>query len=276
MNQEVTRRAILIGSPGVGSNYLHGVKEDLNHLEDFLLSRKGGSFYRNEVVKLYDPSYNDLAKLVNSSISDYLFIYFSGHGFTDSNGFRKIALSGYNLQDTQLLNGSPRQIVIIDACRNYLPSIGSIPESSSEFSNYGGSQEERQLFDRYIKNSPHGQMIIHATQKGKFSYDTNYGGVFTNAILKVSRNIKVEKECRSASIKAVLTHAKEVLRSQGSSQVPEITYESGALNLRFAIGVSKPLFVINKPRVQIQQNASNGWFGVGLLGVVILGIALSD
>jgi hypothetical protein len=277
MNQEVTRKAILIGSPGMESNYLHGVKEDLNNLENFLLSRKGGSFYPNEVIKLHNPSYKKLAEIVKSSITDYLFIYFSGHGFTDDKGFRNIALPDYNLQDLQLLNGSPRQIVIIDACRNYLPSIGSIPDSSTEFSNFSGSsQEERKLFDRYIKSSPHGQMIIHSTQKGQYSYDTRYGGVFTNAFLKVSTNIKVEKEFRSASIKTVLNHTKQVLRSQGSHQVPEITYESGSLNLQFAIGVSKPLFVINNPRVQVQQNSNNGWIGAGLLGVVLLGIAFSD
>ena len=57
MSYSITRKAILIGCPGSGNNFLRGVAEDLTNMKDFLESDKGGRWFTNEIVTLSNPTF---------------------------------------------------------------------------------------------------------------------------------------------------------------------------------------------------------------------------
>jgi len=282
-NQYPTRKAILIGCPGSGDSFLNGVKQDLNNVSKYLQCEKGGVWYENEIEPLYNPSFNQVKQALQNSIADYVFVYFSGHGYTDNDtNSRMICLKDYCISDKHLLNASHRQLVLIDACRNLSgQGLSGLPDFEQEWSYYTGSPV-RDLFDRYIQNSPPGKLIIHGTQKGHYSYDSSTGGMFTNALLNIGTRIKAEQKYTQASISRVLEFVPQVLQKQGNSQIPSIAYKTGNLTIPFSIGVPKSNLskairtVPQRQLANVSNNSSNaGWAVLGL-SLLVLGIAASN
>jgi len=282
-NQYPTRKAILIGCPGSGDNFLSGVDQDLKHVSKFLQSEKGGVWYENEIKPLYNPSFDQVKLAIQNIIADYVLVYFSGHGYTSSKtNARMICLKDLCIPDEYLLNNSPRQLVLIDACRNKIGlGLSSGPDYEPEVSYFTGSPV-RELFDNYIKNSPAGKLIIHGTQRGQYSYDSSSGGMFTNALLNISARIKAEKNYTPASISDLLVYVPQVLKIRGNDQIPSIAYKSGNLAVPFAIGVPKyNLLGVTRSVTQRQLASANntssnaGWLLFGL-GLLVLGIAASS
>lgn len=275
MSYSVTRKAILIGCPGSGNSYLHGVAEDLTNVKNFLQSDKGGRWYSNEIIRLNNPTFEQLFQIIHSTKTDYNFIYFSGHGFTSQNWKRMLALRDNNIEDLFFINDSHRQLIVIDACRNYVaPGISGIPDLGEQWEHFDGVYEARIMFDRYIANSPYGKTIVHATQKGHYSYDSSTGGYFTKALLNITTRVKSETY-KPIFINKVVDVLPQVLQKQGNSQVPEIAYSEGQLIVPFAIAV--PQLTIPKPRfpqrqlVTTNNNSSGaGWALLGLAAIFLI------
>lgn len=282
-NQYPTRKAVLIGCPGRGDSFLNGVKQDLENVSEYLQSEKGGVWYKQEIESLYNPSYSQVKKAIEKAIADYVVVYFSGHGYTDGNtNARMICLNDRPISDKHLLNDSYRQLVLIDACRNEVrPGISGIPDYESDLHYFLGSPV-RQLFDHFITSSPAGKLIVHGTQRGKYSYDSSSGGMFTNALLNIGTRIKADKEYSQASINVVLNYVPQVLQSKGNYQIPDVAYKIGNLTVPFAIGVPKSSSQKTFSRVPQRQSATssgtssdNGWWALGL-GLLVLSIAASN
>lgn len=277
MSYRVTRKAILIGCPGSGNSYLHGVAEDLINMKNFLQSDKGGRWYSDEIITLNNPSFERLFQVVHSTNTDYNFIYFSGHGFTSQNWKRMLALRDNNIEDLFLINDSPRQLIVIDACRNYVaPGISGIPDLGEQWEHFDGPYEARIMFDRYISNSPYGKTIVHATQTGHYSYDSSTGGYFTKALLNLTTRVKSESY-KPIFINKVVNVLPQVLQRQGNNQVPEIAYTEGQLIVPFAIAVPQLTIPKPKPRVPQRQLAivnnnlsGAGWALLGLAAIFLI------
>lgn len=277
MSYSVTRQAILIGCPGSGNSYLHGVAEDLTNVKNFLQSDKGGRWYSNEIITLNNPTFERLFQIVHSTNTDYNFIYFSGHGFTSQNWKRMLALRDNNIEDLFFINDSPRQLIVIDACRNYVtPGISGIPDLGEQWEHFDGVYEARIMFDHYIANSPYGKTIVYATQKGHYSYDSSTGGYFTKALLNITTRVKSETY-KPIFINKVVDVLPQVLQKQGNSQVPEIAYSEGQLIVPFAIAVPQLTIPKLKPRVPQRQlvttnnNSSGaGWALLGLTAIFLI------
>lgn len=266
----ITRKAILIGCPGNISNPLLGVKRDILNMSRFLLSNKGGAWNKNEIVVLDNPNLVDVSKIIQSIFVDYLLVYFSGHGYTDVlNNSRMLALKDSNIPDWHLLNNSPRQLVIVDACRNYLaPGLSGVPVFEDSVDHFEGPSVY-ELFNEYIALSPEGKLIVHATQPGKYSYDSPSGGYFTQALLHVSTRMKTESEYSPCSIKDVLSHVPVVLTRSQNHQIPSVSYKEGNLTVPFALGSSIPA-LSSTPR-----ETSNELVGAMLLTFLLIGVAVA-
>jgi hypothetical protein len=281
-NQYPTRKAVLIGCPGSGNSFLSGVKQDLENVSRYLQSEKGGVWYEDEIEPLYNPSYSEVKKAIEKAVADYVVVYFSGHGYTDGDtNARMICLKDYYISDKHLLNDSCRQLVLIDACRNEVrPAISGLPDYEPEWQYFTGSPV-RQLFDNYIKISSFGKLIVHGTQRGKYSYDSSTGGMFTNALLNIGTRIKADKKYSQASINTVLNYVPQVLQPQGNFQIPSIAYKTGNLTIPFAIGVPKSMqhkIIDRLPQNQLSTSntsSNSGWLALGL-GLLVLGIAASN
>ncbi|HRJ29760.1 MAG TPA: caspase family protein [Cyclobacteriaceae bacterium] len=237
----ITRKAVLIGSPGHQNNFLRGVGSDIRNMSKFLQSNKGGAWRKEDILILDNPNLAQVSLVLRSVTADYLFVYFSGHGYTDwRRGLRMLALRDYNIQDLHLLNSSPRQLIIVDACRSYAaPGLSGVPAFEDHVDHFEGSPAH-ELFNEYIACSPEGKLIVHATQPGKVSIDSPSGGHFTQALLRVATRMKTKEDYLPCLIDSVLTHVPGVLRKNRNFQIPSIVYEEGNLTVPFALGSTQP------------------------------------
>lgn len=274
----VSRKAILIGCPGNKSSFLPGVVRDLENVKEYLLSDKGGRWYTDEITTLKNPTFDQLFDIVHSTNTDYNFIYFSGHGYTTDEFKRMVALRDSNVEDLFFINDSPRQLIVIDACRNFIgTSISGIIDLGEQWYHLDGVYEAREIFDRQIKNSPHGKTIVHATQVGHYSYDSETGGYFTKTLLQVSTAINPETY-KPYFIEQILPFLPKALKKEGNSQTPQVTFQEGKMKVPFTIGIPKMVF----PNPKIPQkkykpvpvdNSAGG--GLLVLGLILLIIAAS-
>jgi len=280
LHDSVSRKAILIGSPGENP-VLRGVKSDLNNIGTYLRSEKGGAWYSDEIQSYYDPPIDEITDAISQNNADYLFVYFSGHGYTESySNKRMLNLKDKQIEDVLLLNRSPKQLIIIDACRSYVtPGITGIPGLGPQWLPADGMQSIRDYFDDFISSSPEGKLIVHATQKGEFSYDSPNGGAFTKALLEVASDMTTQNSGNDyAGIELLLKRVPFVLLQKGNQQVPAITYKTGDLRVPFTVGIpiEKPK-VVTPIRFNPVPTSKPNWAGWALFGFLIfLAIRSSD
>ena len=278
---EPVRKALIIGSPGTeGVDYLYSASTDVTNITNHLLSSRGGKWKDNEIQVLWNPVIAELATIIENTIADYLFVYYAGHGYETTIGERKICLSDADVSDFFLLNNSPRQLIVIDACREKeYPAISGIPEEE-EWLPFDGYYPEREAFDNYILQSPVGKKIIHATKSGFASWEdvNGRGGVFTTSLILSARKIPCAALYAPVSIEQSLKKARKIIKESDDKQEPEIVYSIGNLQVPFAVYVksetkkvySKPSNY-NKPRTMSRREPSNS--GALTFGLLLLGIA---
>jgi len=276
------RRALLIGSPGKeGVDYLYSAATDVENVKKLLLSSRGGKWKEDEIITLWKPEITSVASAIEETVADYFFVYYAGHGYETLDNKRKICLTDTEVSDFFLLNKCPKQLVVLDCCREKeYPAISGIPEDDERL-HFDGYYQEREAFDKYILQSPPGKKIVHATKSGFASWEdeTGRGGVFTTSLLLAAKSIQKQEVYLPISIEQVLKKAKKIIRQNGDEQEPEIVYSKGDLQVPFALSVKdspKPIHYFRNnpiaPRKMIRQESSNS--GLLKVGLVLLAIAL--
>ena len=279
---EPVRKALIIGSPGTeGVNYLYSASTDVTNITNHLLSSRGGKWKDNEIQVLWDPGIAELSAIIENTIADYFFVYYAGHGYETAVGKRKICLCDADVSDFFLLNKSPRQLIIIDACREKeYPAISGIPEEE-EWLPFDGYYPEREAFDNYILQSPVGKKIVHATKSGFASWEDKKGegGVFTTNLILSTRKIQCNNLYAPISIEQSIWKARKMIKQSGDEQEPEIVYSIGNLKVPFAVYVKSEAKTVysnpsnyNKPRTMPRRELSNS--GAFTFGLFLLWIAL--
>lgn len=274
-----SRKALVIGCPGFGEDYLYSVSSDVDNINQFLLSPGGGRWKKEEITILYNPSIERLRAEVKSAIADYVFIYFAGHGF-ECEELRMICLKNDAIADIALLNNSPRQLVIIDACRvREYPAISGLPEDEKWFP-ADGVYPEREAFDKYILQSPPGKKVVHATKSGEVAYEyiNSKGGIFTLNLLRAAAGITSETGYTPIQIEDAVSKATGLMKRAGDQQQPEIVYTEGWMTVPFALTIKKKYHNLpvtakkNLFRKRIAQKATPdpGMIVLGILAVLIL------
>jgi hypothetical protein len=233
-----SRRALIIGCPGFGEDYLYSVSSDVDNINQFLLSPRGGRWKKEEITILYNPGIEKFKEEVGNVVADYVFVYFAGHGF-EYEGMRMICLKNDDIADIALLNDSPRQLVIIDACRvKEYPAISGLPEDQKWFP-ADGVYPEREAFDKYILQSPPGKKIVHATKSGEVAYEyiNSRGGIFTLNLLRAAARVTNETGYSPIQIEQAVLKAISLMKRNGDQQQPEIVYMDGCLTVPFALTI---------------------------------------
>jgi hypothetical protein len=188
----MTRKAIMIGSPGPKNSelFLKGVDTDLHHFVSFLKSPIGGSWEDNEIAGLYKCPSENLIELFQSIYTDFLLVYFSGHGHQGLKETNIEINDSESISISQLISiiQSPKALIIIDSCRKVLAeeySIFSGPEylSFNLTLNHPNSSEK---YKEIISRSTDGIAIAYACSVGEISNDTELGGSYTYSLLKTS------------------------------------------------------------------------------------------
>jgi hypothetical protein len=186
----MTRKAIMIGSPGSknSATYLKGVDTDLHHFVSFLKAPIGGSWEDEEIAGLYKNPSENLFELFQNSKTDFLLVYFSGHGQQELNE-TKIAINDTeSISISQLISliQSPKALIIIDSCRKFIDEEYS-SFSGPEYLSFKSLLDQPNTRDRYmqiISESATGIAIAYACSVGENSGDTELGGFYTYSLLK--------------------------------------------------------------------------------------------
>lgn len=273
-----TRKAFLIGCPGPKSNYLRGVRADLITFKNYLLSKRGGEWYTDEVTIINDPNPVRLLMLLSQVEADYVLIYFSGHGFTEKDtGARRLCCSGGTIIDESLIAGRAKRVLLInDVCRTFVgASIGRIESDDPEYFNFTGPEDFRLLFDQAIHASPYTKIIVHGVQPGLPASDTTSGGAFTQGLLYTGNHMTVKGDARVVTIGDVLRFVPKVLSERGNSQMPQLYYYGNDFKLPFAIAIPAALKLSEPARyVEKPEHNESGKVLLGL-GLLVLGVILA-
>ena len=188
----MTRKAIMIGSPGPKKTrqYLKGVDTDLHHFLSFLKSPIGGSWEDNEIVGLFKCPSENLVELFQSTYTDFLLVYFSGHGHQDLKETNIAINDSESLSVSQLISiiKAPKALIIIDTCRKVLDEEYS-SFSGPEYLSFKSTLNQPNSSEKYmqiISESTDGISIAYACSVGEISKDTELGGDYTYSLLKTS------------------------------------------------------------------------------------------
>lgn len=257
----ILRKALLISAPGGSSLSPGGLNSDLETTRNFLLSPRGGAWASHEITVLENPEATEITEAVKDMQADYTITYFSGRSFGDQAGNRFLILQdGDYIQDTELLNNSEKQLVLVDAC----------PEAfSKEVIHFTGRPNEFQLaramYDKWIERCEPGQMIMHANEKNS---PAETGGIFTQKLLQVgSRVPAVDNRFNLKSILAAGHEVPGLMQDAGIAQGPGITYSQGNTRLPFAMAM---------PRLSGGKGNNNQAASGLALGLFLLGLFLSS
>lgn len=259
------KRAILVGCPGgVTTDFLPGVEQDLINMQYYLQSNSGGNWMRNEITVLLNPTAFEVLQSLSFTSSQYDFVYFSGHGYTEFPSKRRmLVFPDVSISDTFLLNECGKQLILIDACRDYHETLAGPAPKTKDATGVSGDLL-RNLFDNAIASSSEGKLIIHAATEGFSSYDTPFGGQFTTALLNLASNNKSSDSIKLYSISSMLEDVKRQLENSDSIQIPTIAYSEGFLNVPFSIAAPNDFF----------GRTNNNEFGkLVLLGLALWGIS---
>jgi hypothetical protein len=232
----IVRKALLISAPGTNRKQNTERNADLEATRQFLLSPNGGTWYEEEICVLDNPDLKALAKAVKEMQADYTITFFLGKGFPDKNGKHFLILEeGDFFEDTELLNASPKQVVIVDGLREeYIKVIA--PKGLRAHEN----DHARKMYDRWIMNCDPGQLIMHATEQSTMSL-AHKAGVFTRKLLQVATSIAPTKD--KFNLKSILATGHEtpdLLLEEGFDEGPAITYSNGNIKLPFAMALPAP------------------------------------
>jgi hypothetical protein len=242
----MTRKAILIGSPGPknSATYLKGVDADLHHFVSFLKAPIGGSWEDEEIAALYKCSLENFIELFQSTNTDFLLVYFSGHGQQDLKETNIAINDTESISISQLISiiQSPKVLIIIDSCSKFIdedyPSF-----SGPEYLSFKLLLDQPNTRDRYmeiISESATGIAIAYSCSVGENSGDTELGGSYTYSLLKTSL-----QWYESQNNEGVLSiseandladqHLKFKSHFEQNPQIRTLSTQTEKLNLPFAI-----------------------------------------
>jgi hypothetical protein len=245
----MVRRALLIACTGKKGTqgYIPGTLVDKNSYNNYLKSYTGGSWDNNEIIRLENPTKEDVEFAIYSmKIADFSFVVFSGHGGTYKTDNRVvIELGDEELNISGLRTSSDRQITILDTCRTYisepLEKIAksfTIAESQLEFIN------SRKIYEDAIMSCNRGNITLFSCGKNEGANDDGVlGGYFSYSLLQYCENWARLKESSSIlNIHIAFEYAKKYLHSYlTTNQNPEISPSIRSNWFPFAISKNRTI-----------------------------------
>ena len=242
----MTRKAIMIGSPGPknSATYLKGVDTDLHHFVSFLKSPVGGSWEDEETAGFYNGPSEYLIELFQSTNTDFLLVYFSGHCYQDIDETNIAINDTESISISQLISliKAPKALIIIDCCRKFIDEAYS-SLSGPEYLSFKSLLDQPNTRDRYmqrISESTNGIAIAYSCSVGEISGDTELGGSYTYSLLKTSMQwyeCQNKEGVLSISDANDLAHEHLKIKShfEQNPQIRMLSVQTERLDLPFAI-----------------------------------------
>ena len=187
--KEFTRRALIVSSwlRVDSTDFRLGVKADVTKVKAFLKSGYGGSFIESaEIWHLHRPPMEELARAMAwVAASDYAFVYYSGHGMSKGQVPFVALDERMSFKVETLASLAPRQITIIDTCRNEVGPYSLLEGISGPYGDIDVLPWDfaREAFAGLMQRQPLGRVLIQSSSFDQSSYSTSNGGIFTNALM---------------------------------------------------------------------------------------------
>lgn len=208
----MNRRALIIGNMGIEgsvlSRYIEGVQDDIVNFFKFIHSDNGGAWNRKEIIccKPNEINRTQLIEIIKEERKkgevDYWLIFFSGHGWADTNreSFLEVCPREKGDSDISLTElvkaiGNTRLLLITDACRAVpiMESGGKLPTykyfSAVDPQETGYRKACRNIYNEKIMMLPPNTVYRgYSCAFGETSSDSGiYGGEYIHAVLESAK-----------------------------------------------------------------------------------------
>lgn len=228
------RAVILVGYEGSGQNFLAGVSADLQRYRSFFTSVNGGAWYNSEIHEGLNWSSDSLLNTIRSLINEgteYIAVFFSGHGFTSQLGTTYFELNddeAITLNQLQGALNTVKSLIVADSCRVMCRIIEKAQrEPQIRMFARGGAirwAEYRESFDNGVARLRSGHWTVAlSTDLNQAAEDSSEGGIYSKALLDVAQNTITSGTSGIFSIESVHdVAAKRVGQITGETQTPVI------------------------------------------------------
>ena len=180
--------AVLIGN----SRGLPSTSKDLLDFYTYLTSPQGGAWEpTTEIISMVDKPVSEISDVLSKIRGQYQYvvIYFTGHGGTESGTILEVNPQNERLLEPEILGLSRKQINILDCCRSSVSGGVAIYESHDSITD-DVRNVVRQEYDELIENSAEQQVLIYSCEEGKPSYSLPGGNsIFTKCLLDASEDM---------------------------------------------------------------------------------------
>lgn len=251
----VKRRAIIIEAANLkGQNPLPGAEVDLKNYQRYLCSIEGGYWYPAEITPLSKPSKKALLDEIRKAEreAEYLFIAFSGHGYTkraNPYAFPQPTVNQLTMlciNDTEEIalaeiNPTIKNFIIADSCRTIeqvqkFADFAEALQASYRFTNT--EQSARTIFDNAVINAEAGQIIAYSCGINESAgEDKNRGGYFSAAMMEFGLGQASRGFQRAISTAETFEQARLIVKSQAAQQNPEYSAGRRLRHFPFAVKV---------------------------------------
>lgn len=179
------RRSLIIYCDNTKSGKLSGPSQDNLKFREVLESNLGGGWFSDEIYSLPNPTREEIDRGINEFCinSDYTFIIFSGHGFTNQQRHEQyIEIKDCEIPISDLKTNAKRQTIIIDSCRGY----AEVSESLSDefFMNLKHTYNTRELFELEVMKCEEGITCLYSASVNQSSADSEEGGIYILSLIK--------------------------------------------------------------------------------------------
>lgn len=241
----MTRRALIIYCDNTPSAPLDGPLTDRNNFIKFLTSPLGGSWERDEILPLRNPTIAKVRSAVKKHLNgaDYTFTIFTGHGEvkqTSINNIQYLELSDGDISVLELRSTAPKQTIIVDACRGYSKDTDIEFVKAMEHleeSGFAGRESTRNIFDTGLNQCENGLVVMYAASEDETALDTPNGAAYLLSLLvRAEEWAENDREHSILPLNVIHEWAKEfVSQNFETIQIPEIKGQKRRFFFPFAV-----------------------------------------
>lgn len=231
------RRAILIEAANVkGLDYLPGAEADIRNYQQYLCSITGGCWQKTEIRALSKPSRSQLLAEIGAAEreAEYLFISFSGHGYTkrtssqlpcpSDNQLTMLCLNDSEEIPVSDINPAIKNFFIADSCRSFEQVMEKAKAFAERLTATARSMREeiaRVLFDAAVRSAEAGQILAYSCGVNESAgKDKNSGGYFSSTMMECGITLSSSGSQRAISTREIFDCASLAVKLKAAQQNP--------------------------------------------------------
>jgi hypothetical protein len=249
------RRAILIEAANLkGQNPLPGAVVDVKNYQRYLCSIDGGNWFSSEIRPLSKPSKSELLEEIRKAEqeAEYLFISFSGHGYTKKanpyifpapsvNQLTMLCINDTDEISISEINPRIKNFLIADSCRTIElldESYESLRKSLTASVRTDREIQARMMFDTTVQQAEAGQIIAYSCGINEGAgEDKNRGGNFSASMIESGLQLAGSGQRRIITTHETFETARMIVRKLSAQQNPEYNPGRRLRHFPFAVNV---------------------------------------